>query len=175
MLNGLDSEEVIAALFTPAQQGRLGAVRELLTRAGLAWQVPQNMRHEMWWKFLVNVASNQASAIMAAPHGAVAQAARPVAACLLCRTRSSRLPPKGSASTSLTGSGGISCWQASPLIDAPRFDRRTSMHQDVVGGRATEVELFAGHVVALGRAHFPVRTEAPGGCQEGGVVRGSGS
>ena len=48
VLNGLDSEEVIAQRFGPRRSSC--APR----RARLAWESPADMQHEMWWKFMVN-------------------------------------------------------------------------------------------------------------------------
>ena len=48
---------------------RLVAVQELLDRASLAWEAPADIEHQMWWKFLVNVGGNQASAVTGATYG----------------------------------------------------------------------------------------------------------
>ena len=52
---------------------RLESVRDALTRAGLEWSAPDDMPHELWWKFMVNVGINQPSAVLRAPYGTFAQ------------------------------------------------------------------------------------------------------
>jgi len=185
VMNGLDSEERIAAVFGPervlycvavgidavregrgvrvAHAGRLifgearnstppasrvGRVQEALTRAGLPWETPPDMLRMLWWKFMINVGVNQASAVLRAPYG-VFQAsaeARAVVAALMDEV------------IALAGREGVDLgppdleewWRVLGRL-AP--EGKTSMLQDVEAGRPTEVEMFAGKVVELGRRH----------------------
>lgn len=183
VLNGLDSEERIAARFGPAhpllcialgmdaqregrevrfrQVGRLefgGAVAEgsdavvrvsaALTRARLAHQTPPDMRHRLWWKFMVNVGINQASAVFRAPYGAF-QA--PGDARSLMLALMDEVLAVATAEGVALGQADVAAWEAVLAKQPP--EGWTSMHQDVVAGRPTEVETFAGRVVALGARH----------------------
>jgi hypothetical protein len=40
-----------------------------LNRAGIANEVPTDIMRAMWWKFMINVGINQASAVLRAPYG----------------------------------------------------------------------------------------------------------
>lgn len=126
----------------------LEAVGAALTRAGLAWEIAEDMPHRMWWKFMVNVGVNQASAALRRPYGAfqVDGAAR----CLMWALIDEVV--------------AVSVAEGAPLGDADRelweevlshqpADGLTSMHQDVEAGRPTEVNTFAGRIVELGRHH----------------------
>lgn len=184
VLNGLDSEQVIADGFDSAQvilcialgmsagregnavtyrspgtlvigtgsrlapASRVDAIGTVLDRAGLAWEAPQDMEHEMWWKFMVNTAINQASAVMRRPNTDFVVDGPP-------RSLMMALIDEVIA---VSGPEGVPLGEA----DRDRWDEvlrglpgegRTSMLQDVLAGRPTEVALFADHVVALGEKH----------------------
>lgn len=184
VLNGLDSEERLAAAFAPEQvllanalamdarrvgdaityrqagrivfgpaepgtQGeRVQAVRDLLDRAGLAWETPDDMRHAMWWKFMVNVGVNQASALTRRGYGAFVDDGP----CrLLMRALMDEVIAVGRAEGVDLGDADLARWDA--VLAAQPADGWTSMHQDAEAGRPTEVDAFAGHVVALGERH----------------------
>ena len=44
-------------------------VQEAFDRAGIPYDTPVDMIRVMWWKFMINVGMNQASAVMRAPFG----------------------------------------------------------------------------------------------------------
>lgn len=44
-------------------------VTELLERARIPHEVPEDMLRVLWWKFMINVAVNQVSAVLRAPYG----------------------------------------------------------------------------------------------------------
>ncbi len=184
VLNGLDSEAVIAGRFGPGaallcvalamdaervgnevsfrRPGRLAfgeadntvvsdrvrSVQGALDRAGLAWETPADMRRTMWWKFMVNVGINQASAVLRAPYGAFQPEgdARSLMTALVSEVvMLSRAEGVG------LDDGDVRRWYAVLAGQPPAA--RTSMHQDVEAGRRTEVDIFAGRVVALGERH----------------------
>lgn len=184
VLNGLESEEVIARRFgsenvlpcialamdaeregqdvrfrqagklvfgPTAEFGsteRLTPVQTLLDQAGLAWATPTDMRHEMWWKFLVNVGVNQPSAVMRAPYGAF-KTDGPARSLMLALI--DEVIAVGRAEGVDLGPDDVAKWDQ--VLSGQPEDGWTSMHQDVEAGRATEVEIFAGRVLALGAKH----------------------
>ena len=44
-------------------------VQKAFERAGIVYETPVDMLRIMWWKFMINVGMNQASAVMRAPYG----------------------------------------------------------------------------------------------------------
>jgi len=48
---------------------RVAALQEALTRAAIPHEVPADIMFIMWWKFMINVGVNQASAVLRAPTG----------------------------------------------------------------------------------------------------------
>ena len=184
VLNGLDSEEAIAAAYGPEQvllcialamdaqrEGdaitfrqpgrlaigtgagkgtpqRLRAVQEVLNRAGLAWVAPDDMPHEMWWKFMVNVGVNQASAVRREGYGAFRH--QGPARSLMLALMDEVIAVAGAEGIAL-GEADLATWDG--VLAGQPTDGRTSMLQDVLAGRPTEVDIFAGRVVALGARH----------------------
>jgi 2-dehydropantoate 2-reductase len=127
---------------------RVVAVKDLLDRAGIPCQVPDDILREQWFKFMINVGVNQVSALLRAPYAAFG--AVPEVADL---TRRASLEV-----VALSAREGIALSEADvdrmfPILAGLAPDGKSSMLQDVEAGRKTEVEIFAGAVVALGRRH----------------------
>lgn len=127
---------------------RLAAVQDALTRAGLAWETPEDMRHQMWWKFMVNVGINQASAVLRAPYGAFAGPgpAHDLMWALIDEVRT----VARAEGVELTDAD-VDRWR--DVLAAQPVDGMTSMHQDVLAGRPTEVDILGGHLLELARHH----------------------
>ncbi|HHU11232.1 MAG TPA: ketopantoate reductase family protein [Intrasporangiaceae bacterium] len=123
-------------------------IQELLTRAGLAWSTPDDMRHQMWWKFMVNVGINQASAVLRAPYGAF-QEPGPAYELMMALIEETRAVAAAEG-VDLTD-GDVERWRT--VLAGQPVAGMTSMHQDVLAGRETEVAIFAGRVVDIGGEH----------------------
>lgn len=130
------------------QQLRLDALTAVFDRAGLAWHTPADIRHAMWWKFMVNVGVNLASAVTRAPYGAfkVEGPARSLSRALM-----DEVIAVGRPEGITLGDADLDQWEA--VLAGQPDDGWTSTLQDVEAGRPTEVEMFAGRVVALGERH----------------------
>ncbi|MCX5855487.1 MAG: 2-dehydropantoate 2-reductase, partial [Deltaproteobacteria bacterium] len=48
---------------------RVKHVQSLFYQAGIAYETPEDMVRMLWWKFMINVGINQASALLRAPYG----------------------------------------------------------------------------------------------------------
>ena len=127
---------------------RIAAVHEALGRAGLASSTPPDMRHQMWWKFMVHVGINQASAVIRTGYGGFQKPgpAYELMMALIVEVRS----VARAEGVELTDAD-VDRWHQG-LAGQPA-DGMTSMHQDVLAGRPTEVDIFAGRVVELGERH----------------------
>ncbi|MGD9330984.1 MAG: ketopantoate reductase C-terminal domain-containing protein [Desulfobacterales bacterium] len=122
-------------------------------RAGIPHDTPEDMVRTPWWKYMINVGMNQASAVTGAPQHDVNRCIFQTSADAraLMRALMNEVIALGKAlEANLTASDiddGIDILQTlSP-------EGKTSMLQDVEAGRQTEVAMFAGQVVALGRQH----------------------
>jgi len=125
---------------------RVRRVQEAFSRAGVPFETPEDMQHALWWKFMVNVGMNQASAVMRAPYG-LFQASEDARA--LMETLMREVIALANVANIDLAEKDIADWLAVLPTLAP--DGKTSMLQDIEGGRRTEVAMFAGQVVAMGR------------------------
>jgi len=123
-------------------------VKELFDRTGIPYEIPADMLRELWWKFMLNVGVNQVSAVLRAPYG-VFQQVKEVRALTTMACREV-VQIAGKIGINLTEDDLDGCLQ---VIDSLAPEGKTSMLQDVEAGRKTEVESFAGAVVALGKKY----------------------
>jgi 2-dehydropantoate 2-reductase len=123
-------------------------VKALFEKAIIPHDVPENMLRAMWWKFMINVSINQASAILRANYG-VFQTNPDVRAVMDALV---------DEVIAISAPAGINLNQEDKkqwhkLLLTLGAQGKTSMLQDVEQGRQTEVELFAGKVVKLGEKY----------------------
>jgi 2-dehydropantoate 2-reductase len=127
---------------------RVRRVMEVLDRAGIPHETPEDMMRTLWWKFMVNVGMNQASAVMRAPYGVFRTS--PQARALMETLMREVIVLAQAAGVNLEEQD-LQDWY--PVLDTLSPGGKTSMHQDIEAGRKTEVEIFGGKVVELGRAY----------------------
>lgn len=186
LLNGIDSERVLAEAFPQARvllatsvgidavrDGRdvrytslgrilLGdpvnvepyseAVRQVVTvlaRAGIAYVVPADMTRELWWKFLINVGVNQVSAVLKAPYRVFQALGSPARDAMLAAQR--EVIAVANADGVALSEADLDTWLT--VLAGLGPDAYTSMAQDAIAGRPTEVDIFAGRVCELGEKH----------------------
>jgi len=126
----------------------LERIREALDRAGIPGEVPPDILHAMWWKFMVNVGTNQASAVLRAPYRVFQS--NPDARDLMLSLMEEVVALAPKAGIDLT-TKDIDEWEHILTKLSPAG--KTSMLQDVEACRKTEVEIFAGRVVDLGKKY----------------------
>jgi 2-dehydropantoate 2-reductase len=132
----------------PLPSERIKRIRELFDRAGIPCETPFDMIRALWWKFMINVGINQASAALRASYSAfqTSQEARQLMesameeVIMLAGKEGVFLSPKD-----------LENWHT--VLSSLNPQGKTSMLQDVEAGRKTEVEMFAGKVIELGKRH----------------------
>lgn len=125
---------------------KVARVQKAFEQAGIPYETPRDMIRIMWWKFMINVGMNQASAVTRAPYGvfqASDDARRLMQALMeevirLAEAKKIQLTEKD-----------LDHWHT--VLQSLSPGGKTSMLQDIEAGRKTEVEMFAGKVVALGK------------------------
>lgn len=127
---------------------RVARVAAALDAAGILHDTPLDMLRWLWWKFMVNVGVNQASAVMRVPYG-VFQISPQAQALMEDLMREAVV---------LAQAEGIDLREADiqdwyPFLNALSPEGKTSMLQDIEAGRVTEVAAFGGKIVELGRKH----------------------
>jgi len=127
---------------------RVRRVKGFLDRAGIVCEVPEDMIRTLWWKFMINVGINQASAVLGGSYGVFQtdQQARELMASAMREV----IQLAAEAGVHLADED-VSKWHA--VLDSLNPSGKTSMLQDVEAGRKTEVEMFAGKVIELGKRY----------------------
>jgi 2-dehydropantoate 2-reductase len=127
---------------------RVLRVQEAFDRAGIVYEIPEDMIRMLWWKFMINVGMNQASAVMRAPYGAFRTF--PEAQGLMEALMKEVIMLADVLNVNLTNRD-IEEWY--PILEVLSPLGKTSMLQDIEAKRKTEVEIFGGKVVDLGHMH----------------------
>ena len=132
--------------------GRLERLQEALNRAAIPNEISGDIQRDLWWKFMINVGINQASAVLGAPYRVFQTSPDAMALMKLLMAEVVNLAQP--AGIDLTGKD-IEAWCR--ILSGLSPQGKTSMLQDMEAGRKTEVEIFAGKVVSLG-AQYQVPT-----------------
>jgi 2-dehydropantoate 2-reductase len=127
---------------------RLEAVAHCLTKAGITVEVREDMLFKQWYKLMINVGLNQASAVFDVPYGGLVpegEAKETMMAAMEEVIQLSALEGHPLPADAVAG------WL--PLLETFAPDGMPSMRQDVLAKRPTEVELFSGTILRLGAKH----------------------
>ena len=127
---------------------KLEAVYQLFQQAGVDVRKEANILHRMWCKFMLNVGINQACMVFECNYGGVQQPGRPREVMLGAMREAQKLAKLEGYPISEEEFDG---WVA--LADSLAPGGKPSMRQDGEAHRKSEVELFAGTMVRLGRKH----------------------
>lgn len=139
-----------------ADRGRTALLAGALERTSIAYEIADDIERSLWWKFMVNVGINQASALLRAPYALFQRSAEARELMLLLMQEVIALAEKSGVDLS---EADLRQWLA--VLDSLSPEGKTSMLQDIEAQRKTEVEIFAGKVVALAKKHaVPVPANA---------------
>ena len=132
----------------PDMTDRVRRIKELFDRAGIAHVIPPDMIRSLWFKFMVNVGANQASAVRRANYGVLRSS--PEARELMDSAMREVIALAAALKVDL-GEEDVGEWYK--VLAGMNPEGKTSMFQDVEAGRKTEVEMFAGTVIELGKRY----------------------
>lgn len=124
---------------------RINAVCEILKNSGIRSEVSQDIHRDIWVKFLINLGSNQVSALTGATYQEFADIEQNI---LLSEMIMLEALEVGKAAGINITKADVDSWVA----DAKNYkgNGKTSTLQDIEAGRKTEVEFFSGTIVKLG-------------------------
>ena len=132
-INEIDSERIVA-------------VKTLFENAGIKSIIQKDMIFALWHKFMCNVAENQIAAILGIPFGA-----------WHCDEHANHLREMAMREViAIANKKGIPLGEQDMVEQGERLkkinkDGRPSTLQDIEAGRKTEVDMFAGTVMRLGK------------------------
>lgn len=130
----------------PAMTDRVRRIKELFDLAGIACVIPPDMIRSLWFKYMVNVGANQVSAVLRANYGTLKSS--PEARELMDSAMREVIAIAQAMNVELSDKD-IEEWYK--VLEPLNPEGKTSMFQDVEAGRKTEVEMFAGNVIELGK------------------------
>jgi 2-dehydropantoate 2-reductase len=127
---------------------RVKDIQAIFDQAGIAYQTPADMMRIMWWKFMINVGINQASVILSAPYGIfqTSQHAQQIMEAAMREVITIADP----AGVNLV-EDDIQEWYT--FMNTLDPHGKTSMLQDIEAGRLTEVDIFGGKIIELGKTY----------------------
>lgn len=125
---------------------RVARVKALFDRAGIKYRIPENMVSAQWQKFVINIGTNQPSGLYRYNYGELLSdpAAMRMSENLMLEAQSLGVA---------LGVDGAEGMVAAALDMFPKFGAAdySSMAQDVIAHRPTEIDIFAGEVIKMGR------------------------
>lgn len=132
----------------PALSEKAEAVADFFEAVGLPYQVDGNMEKRLWGKFMLNVGVNQAVAVYECEYGGIQREGPARDTMISAMKEVMRLSER--ERVCLT-QGDLDYWLR--VLDGLNPQGKPSMRQDLEAGRHSEVELFAGAVLSLGKKH----------------------
>ena len=133
---------------------KVGAVRRFFEATRLPHEVVGDMRSKLWGKFMLNVGVNQTVAVFEGDYGSI-QKESPARNTMISAMEEVLVLSKAE-NVNLTQTD-LDYWLH--ILDGLNPLGKPSMRQDLEAKRFSEVELFAGTVLSLGKKHglsFPV-------------------
>ncbi len=125
---------------------RVQAVAAFFERAGIAFDIPPDMRTAQWRKYILNIGINQAQGMLRKPCRELQENPE---AMRLARTLMDEAAAVATA-LGIPGASEIPPW-AEAVIRSAAPENKTSMLQDIEAGRAPETDIFAETLCRLGR------------------------
>jgi 2-dehydropantoate 2-reductase len=123
-------------------------IQEAFDQAGISYETPPDMIRMLWWKFMINVGVNQASAVLHAPYHIFQTN---LEAQRLMQALMGEVVTLAAVSNVNLTQQDITEWQL--VLNQLSPQGKTSMLQDIEAKRKTEVDIFGGKVIELGKAH----------------------
>ncbi len=123
-------------------------VKKFFDKVGIDYKIPEDMLHAYWLKYMLNVSSNQPSAILKMTFGDMQSNKK-------FMEFSQKIMKEVQAIAKAEGVQNTDKMidEALSIFDKMIPEGKTSMLQDVEAGRKTEVEMFAGTIIKFGEKH----------------------
>ena len=123
-------------------------LKDYFDKAEISYKISQDIKRSMWLKFMLNVSSNQISAILHLTFGQMQKSEK-----IKNLLKNIMLEVIEIAKASGVTNTHTMLEDAFKSLDKMCPEGKTSMLQDIEAGRKTEVEMFAGAVIEMGKKH----------------------
>lgn len=123
-------------------------LKNYFDKVGISYKIPQDIERSMWLKYMLNVSSNQTSAILHKTFGQMQNSKK-------FRELLKNIMLEVVAIAKARGVQNTDTLIEDALMTFDKMipNGKTSMLQDIEAGRKTEVEIFAGTVIELGKKY----------------------
>lgn len=133
---------------TQTDSADIKIVKRYFDKVGIDYKIPEDMLHAYWLKFMLNVSSNQPSAILKMTFGDMQSNKKFMEfSQKIMKEVQSIAQAEGVQNTDKMIDEALAAFNK--MIP----EGKTSMLQDIEAKRKTEVEMFAGTVIELGKKH----------------------
>lgn len=123
-------------------------VKNFFDKAQIDYEIPKDMYHSLWLKYMLNISSNQPSAILKLTFGQMQANPKFINFMLEIMKEVQILAEREGVNNT-----DIIIEEAVQSFKKMTPEGKTSMLQDIEAHRKTEVEMFAGHIVELGKKY----------------------
>lgn len=123
-------------------------VKNYFDKVGLDYKIPDDMQRDLWLKFMLNVSSNQPSAILRMTFGQMQSNQKFMDFFVKIMEEVRKIAKAQGVKNTETMID-----EALETFNKMIPEGKTSMLQDVESKRKTEVEMFAGTIIELGKKH----------------------
>ena len=127
---------------------RVKRVQSLFDGAGIVYETPEDMIQKLWWKFMINVGVNQVSAVLGATYSVFQKSQE---AMELMESAMREVMTIAKEANVYLSEEDVKNWYS--VLSGLSPQGKTSMLQDIEAKRKTEVEMFAGKVMELGKRY----------------------
>jgi 2-dehydropantoate 2-reductase len=130
------------------------SIAEFFTRCGVAFVLESNMKRKLWYKYMINVGANQTTAVLRLPYAALQNKGGKgeirEARILFEKAMYEVIAVANAEGIDLNKSDIESVYKVMNALGPSNY---TSMCQDVLAGRKTEVEMFSLTLMELAKKH----------------------
>lgn len=129
-------------------KSKVELLKEFLTESGIDFDTPDDIIYSMWLKFTLNIFSNQSSAILNMTFGEMKHSPKFIEFAKKIIEEVKNIAQAWGVNN-LENLESDSLKALAGMVD----DGKTSMHQDILAGRKTEVDIFGGEIIKLGEKY----------------------
>lgn len=133
---------------SPENSENVRRARKYFENVGIDYEIPDDIIYSLWLKFMLNVSANQVSAVLRYNFGQMLNNEK-------CMKFLSDVMKEVQTIAKAEGVKNTDTMldEAMRTIKTMLPEGRTSMLQDIEAGRRTEVDMFAGTIIELGKKH----------------------
>lgn len=133
---------------SPDDNKNIERVKNYFDKNGINYDIPDDIIHSMWLKYMLNVSSNQTTALLGYTFGQMLNNER-------CMSFVKNVMKEVQTIAKAEGVKNTETMVDEALLSLNKMcpEGKTSMLQDVEAGRKTEVDMFAGVMIELGKKH----------------------